>query len=108
MIVIHIHTKDSGFEESKHPRASNGEFGAGGGGVQVTSKKRVKVDMEGTHTEIKLSDGKTHRIQKLTSGESMGLPGWHDLDSKDQHNSYLADSEAEAINLLTARANKGK
>lgn len=40
-IHIHIHrakTSDAGFEESKHKRAANGQFGSGGGGVAPAKK----------------------------------------------------------------------
>lgn len=30
--MLVIHGRDAGFEESKHPRANNGQFGSGGGG----------------------------------------------------------------------------
>ena len=30
--MLVIHGMDAGFEEGKHPRASNGQFGSGGGG----------------------------------------------------------------------------
>jgi len=37
-IHVHIHsTKDAGFEEGKHPRSDNGQFGAGGGNKQAHS-----------------------------------------------------------------------
>jgi hypothetical protein len=67
-------------------------------GVTVASKKRVKDPMDGTHTAVTLSNGKTHRIQKLNSVESMGLPGWHDID--ESTHSYLADDEDGAIKRL--------
>ncbi len=66
--------------------------------VTVASKKRIKDPLDGNHTAVTLSNGKTHRIQRLTSGESMGVPGWHDVDATEH--SYLGDSEDEAIKRL--------
>ncbi len=73
-------------------------------GLSVASRKRVKVDMEGTHTAVSLSNGNTHRLQRLNSTESMGLPGWHDIDAK--HGGYLGDSEEAAIAALIEREGK--
>lgn len=78
--------------------------------VTVTARKRIKDDLNGTHTELKLSNGQTHRIQRLNSTESMGLPGWHhvganDLDSPTSM-TYIADTEQDAISDLVSRANK--
>lgn len=69
--------------------------------VTVSSKKRVKDPLEGTQTHVSLSNGKTHRIQRLNSTESMGLPGWHDVEG-----GYLADNEQGAIDELVRRAGK--
>jgi len=41
-IHIHIHrakTSDAGWDESKHKRADNGQFGSGGGGAKPAAKK---------------------------------------------------------------------
>lgn len=65
-------------------------------------RRRVKVELEGTHTELTFPDGRVHRIQRLNSGESMGVPGWHDFDAQGI-NSYLAETEEEAIKVLLAR-----
>lgn len=65
--------------------------------------KRVRTG-DGVHTVVKLPDGGVRRIQRLDSTSSMGVPGWHDMDSS-QH-SYLADTEADAIKVLMARSKK--
>lgn len=82
--------------------------------ITMTSKRRVKVDMEGTHTEVTLSNGAKRRIQRLNSAASMGLPGWHDLDKPSNgkngwaghQNTYLADNEDDAIRALLEAANR--
>lgn len=54
---IHIHldpvrTVDSGnWDESKHPRASNGQFGTGGGQVNSGNKARLKI-LEGQYARL--------------------------------------------------------
>ena len=63
--------------------------------VSVVEKKKVRDPLSGTETHVTLSNGKTHRIQRLNATESMGLPGWHDLDG-----GYLADTEDAAISVL--------
>jgi hypothetical protein len=100
-IHVHVHTRDNEAFEQKHPRDDDGKFGSGGD----HTRKRVKVPMEGTHTEITWAHGKVDRIQRLTSGESMGLPGWHNIggDRNARANTYLADSEEEAIKALRER-----
>lgn len=71
------------------------------------TKKRVYGGMqEGTHTQVTWSDGSVDKIQRLSSGESMGLPGWHDVGGKasgPKAGTYLADSEEEAIKVLRER-----
>ena len=79
------------------PRVS--QTSGGSAAITVTSKKRVKDPLEGTQTYVTLSNGKTHRIQRLNATESMGLPGWHDVDG-----GYLADTEQGAIDELVRRA----
>lgn len=64
-------------------------------------RRRVKGDMAGTHSELTFPDGRVHRIQKLNSTESMGVPGWHDADA--DLNSFLGDTEEDAIKILAAR-----
>lgn len=73
----------------------------GEAGVTVTGKHKVRDPMSGTETHVTLSNGKTHRLQRLNATESMGLPGWHDLDG-----GFLADTEDAAISALLASHNK--
>lgn len=70
--------------------------------VPIAAKrtKRVNVPGEGAHTVVTMADGSTKRIQKLSSGESMGVPGWHDLDGGEH--SFLGDSQEAAIATLDA------
>ena len=76
--------------------------------VTLVSKRRVKGDiMEGTHTELTLSNGKVVRIQRMDSVGSMGSPGWHDMDDNSLH-TYRGDTEPLAIDEVLARENKGK
>jgi len=62
----------------------------------ITDTKKVKDIEEGNHVIITFSDNTKLRLQKLTSGESMGLPGWHNMDAKNG-SSYLGDTQDEAI-----------
>jgi hypothetical protein len=54
-IHIYIHTRDSsGFEEAKHPRAKNGEFGKGGTaakGVKKPARAGIQWQPEDTHNK---------------------------------------------------------
>ena len=65
-------------------------------------KERVRVPEAGVHTVVYHDDWTISRIQRLNSGESMGLPGWHDMDAAIRL-SYLADTEEEAIKVLESR-----
>ena len=69
MRAINIHTagsfvrvvRDDGFEESKHPRANNGQFGAGGAGKKTASNSgssQSKEDLGGLepHPESKMRE----------------------------------------------------
>lgn len=69
--------------------------------VTLVSQKKVK-DVDGTHVEVKLSNGKTYRLVKLSSRESMGVPGWHDMDV-DQY-SFRGDSVEDAIKQILSKA----
>lgn len=69
--------------------------------VTVAGRRRVRDPLEGTHTELTLSNGKVARIQRMSSGSTMGLPGWHDLDGG-QH-SYLDDTEEGAVKEVLRR-----
>lgn len=73
--------------------------------TKVTTTKRVK-DADGTHTVVTLPDGSVRRIQRLNSAESMGLPGWHDMDAPSTRKSYIADTEAEAIKEIERDTSK--
>lgn len=64
------------------------------------AKKRVR-DPEGNHTLVTHEDGGTNRIIRLNSVESMGVPGWHDMDVDEY--SFLADTEDEAVKVLAAK-----
>jgi len=86
--------------EAKRQKAELEEYKAGGdAGVTVTSRKKVRDPLEGTQTHVTLSNGKTHRLQRLNATESMGLPGWHDVDG-----GFLGDNEQSAIDELVRRA----
>lgn len=69
--------------------------------VTVASRKRIRDPLEGSHTELTLSNGKVARIQRMSSGSTMGLAGWHDLDGGQY--SYLDDTEEGAIKELLRR-----
>ncbi len=69
--------------------------------LSVAGKRRVRADHvngEAAHTLVKLSDGTEHRMNRLNSAESMGLPGWH----HDGHG-YLADTEDQAAAELARK-----
>lgn len=72
------------------------------GDLQVTDRKRVKDPIEGTRTEITLSDGSKASISKVAAISSGGVGGWHDNDAPSDY-SYLADTEEEAIKELIRR-----
>lgn len=118
-VHVHIYLGDSSWEENKHPRGEAGQFGSGklSGRERNAaiaqqkrqreaeagySLKRVSDPLDGSHVVVTHADGHTDRIVKLTSGESMGLPGWHDMDAPGT-SSFLADSQEEAIKMLLAR-----
>lgn len=95
--------------KGKDPVASTGDmFGekpaapAALEAVTVAKRRRVRGDpLDGTHTELTLSNGKVARIQRMSNGSTMGLGGWHDLDA-DKH-TYLADTEDEAVKEILLR-----
>lgn len=99
---IHIHFHDAGFDESKVKRDEGGQFTATSKRIRANQFAEIDVP-EQAHTHVKLSNGKEHRIGKLNSTESMGLPGWHDLQSTENH-TYLGETEQEAIAALIKRA----
>jgi hypothetical protein len=68
--------------------------------VVSSTMKRGGVQ-EGAWHEVKLSDGSTLRLVRLNSTESMGVPGWHDIDAGQY--SYLADTKDEAIKTALER-----
>lgn len=90
------------WNESSHERADNGQFGTGAG-ISLKAKKRIREFGEEPHTRVELSNGATHRIVRLNSAESMGLPGWHDADAKEGERSFIHDTEPQAINELIRR-----
>lgn len=71
--------------------------------IEVTSTKIVRDPLEGQHTIVTLSNGKTHRIQRLNATESMGLPGWHDLEG-----GFLGNTKQVAIDELVRAATKAE
>jgi hypothetical protein len=71
--------------------------------VTVVKEKRTKDDFGNTATNVELSSGITHKIQRLNSTESMGLPGWHDTSATPTTGSYLGNTKAEAIKELIRR-----
>ena len=90
--------------EAKRQKAELEEYKSGGdapASVTVTAKKKIRDPFEGSQTHVTLSNGKTHRLQRLNATESMGLPGWHEVDG-----GFLADNEADAIAELVRRASR--
>lgn len=67
--------------------------------LSLLARKRVKDYLLGTWVELTLSDGSIRRIQRMDSGSTMGLPGWHDINARTGC-SYLADTQADAINAI--------
>jgi len=62
---------------------------------------------EGPYTEVLMSDGAKHTIQRLDAASSMGLPGWHWTSApKGAQGTYLADSRDVALQELANRHNK--
>lgn len=61
----------------------------------IISKKKLSDNYGSKYFEIKLVGGKTLNLVKLNSSESMGLPGWHNMDAA-QH-SYLGDTVEDAV-----------
>lgn len=64
-------------------------------------------------TKVTLSNGKTFELVKVSSAESMGLPGWHlhTDDGKEPDNlrsSYIADTKTAAIEEMVRRESGGK
>jgi hypothetical protein len=53
----------------------------------------------GKYTEVTMPNGDVHKLQKLNATESMGLPGWHDLDAPNG-SSWLGDTKEQAIKEL--------
>ncbi|TDV39539.1 hypothetical protein C7405_101658 [Paraburkholderia caballeronis] len=56
---IYIHTRDAGWKESAHPRAANGEFGSGSGGLAGSvgsaagGAVKLKGDELGDYTDMR-------------------------------------------------------
>lgn len=65
MLKMHGLALDAGFEESKHPRASNGQFGSGGGSRKSTPdwKKHKEQYASGGGPQ----KGKLNRPMKVTN-----------------------------------------
>jgi hypothetical protein len=72
--------------------------------ITFIKEKRTKDDFGNAATDVELSNGNRHKIQRLTSGESMGLPGWHDTSASPTTGSYLGNTKAEAVKELLRRA----
>lgn len=81
----------------------------------VTSRA-VSDPLEGTHHVVTLPSGAVHKVQRLNSVESMGLPGWHVISDKpngkkgwEAHQpAYMGDTKQEAIQALIAREARSK
>lgn len=78
---------------------------------QATSKA-VHDPLEGTHHVVTLPSGAVHKIQRLNSTESMGVPGFHVISDKEGWRgsvpTYMGDTKQEAIQALQEReAKKG-
>jgi hypothetical protein len=80
-------------------------------GITVVSDTKGKDDYDNTVTNIELSNGAKYQIVRLNSTESMGVPGWHDVNAKNIYG-FLGNSKADAIETLieqeTAKKGKGK
>jgi hypothetical protein len=77
--------------------------------ITVTSRKRINLGpVEGTITRITFSDGTAVDIQRMDSASTMGLPGWHDINKSVTGNSYLGDTEKDAIARLLEQKNAQK
>lgn len=74
------------------------------GAISVVSKAKGRDEFGSPVTVVSLSNGTVRRIARLNATESMGLPGWHDTE-KDQ-NSYLGDTESDAIAVIVEQASK--
>jgi hypothetical protein len=72
--------------------------------ITFVKEKRTKDEYGNTATDVELSDGNKHKIQRLNSTESMGLPGWHDTSATPTTGSYLGNTKAEAVKELLRRA----
>lgn len=78
---------------------------------QATSKA-VHDPAEGTHHVVTLPSGAVHKIQRLNSTESMGVPGFHVISGKEgwrgSSPTYLGDTKQEAIRALQDRESRRK
>lgn len=81
--------------------------------VTLIEKKKVvvKSNPDNNHTLLKFSDGTKLRVQRLNSTESMGLPGWHDMDAVSTHPgmpplSYKSDTLEQVISEALQEKNK--
>lgn len=70
---------------------------------EVTERKS-KDEFGNAVTEVTLPDGSKHKIIRLNSTESMGLPGWHDATKFGPNDGgFLGNTKDEAIKELIAR-----
>lgn len=80
---------------------------------QATSKP-VHDPLEGTHHVVTLPSGAVHKIQRMDSAGSMGLPGWHVISDPPNGKSgweahqptYMGDTKQGAIQALQEREKK--
>lgn len=81
--------------------------------ITVASKTRVRDDGGFPLTEVTLSNGSVHRLQRMDSAGTMGLPGWHIVSDPETGKgwerikpTYMGDTEAQAIESLVERENR--
>lgn len=76
--------------------------------IKFVKEKRTKDEYGNSATDVELSNGNKHKIQRLTSGESMGLPGWHDTSASPTTGSFLGNTKSEAVQELLRRAEESR
>ena len=87
-IIIHNHlprrSRDAGFEEGKHPRAANGEFGAGGGGSSGggsggSGQKKEKKELD---PRSKASVTAAEEFKKNPLTKEQAAAEWHKVNEE--------------------------
>jgi hypothetical protein len=84
--------------------------------VTVVGVVRTSNPLDGTQHHVRLSNGASFGIQRMSAVETMGLGGWHVIYARtpdgepiaiDYRFTYLADTKADALNELCRRASQG-